>query len=85
MGCLFVIFDRVKGGMGVLLERLRGLDLGIYILTGDNGRTTGGVARGLGISLENIRADALPTDKVKFIKDLQSEGKKVAMVGDGIN
>ena len=85
LGCLFVIFDRLKGGVGGMLERLMGLDLEVYLLTGDNWRTTGGIGRELGISLENIKADALPTDKVKFIKDLQSEGKKVAMVGDGIN
>jgi Cd2+/Zn2+-exporting ATPase/Cu+-exporting ATPase len=53
------------------------------MLTGDNWRTARAIANQVGI--ENVEAELMPDDKVKKIQELLSKGKKVAMVGDGIN
>ncbi len=55
----------------------------VYMLTGDNEKTAEAVSKATGI--KNFKAGILPTDKANFVKELQKEGKKVAMVGDGIN
>ncbi|MEQ9361718.1 MAG: HAD-IC family P-type ATPase, partial [Rhodospirillales bacterium] len=57
--------------------------LRIVMATGDNERTARAVAAKLGI--DEIRADVLPEDKARIIKDLQAEGRRVAMAGDGVN
>jgi Cu+-exporting ATPase len=51
--------------------------------TGDNARTAGAVAAGLGIA--PVHAGALPEDKVRILRELQAAGRKVAMAGDGVN
>jgi Cu+-exporting ATPase len=64
-------------------ERLHALGLEVVMLTGDNGRTASAVASELGI--DRVLAEVRPEAKVEEIARLQAEGKRVAMVGDGMN
>lgn len=70
------------------LETVKALsqqNLQVLMLTGDQQLTAEAIGRSLGLRNEAIYAEVLPTDKAKIIQALQAEGKKVAMVGDGIN
>jgi phosphoserine phosphatase len=69
------------------ISQLRGLGLRPVLLTGDNEVTARAVARevGIDVSPETVIANVLPADKVDVVKRLQSEGRVVAMVGDGVN
>ncbi|MDE3230979.1 MAG: HAD-IC family P-type ATPase, partial [Chloroflexota bacterium] len=67
------------------IERLRALNIQVAMLTGDNRHTAEAVGRALGIPDERIFAEALPADKSRYVKQLQSEGLFTAMVGDGVN
>ncbi|NNM73862.1 heavy metal translocating P-type ATPase [Enterovirga aerilata] len=64
------------------LERLRELGIRAVMVTGDNARTAAAIASSLGIE---PRADLLPEDKQRIVRELQASGEKVAKVGDGIN
>lgn len=77
------VVDPIKATTQQALDDLHGLGFRIIMATGDNHRTASAVARRLG--LDEIRADVLPQDKAKIVQDLQSEGHKVAMAGDGVN
>ncbi len=80
---LVSVADPVKETTLEALKALRAGGLRIVMATGDNERTAKAVASRLGI--DEIRADALPEDKARIIKELQGEGAKVAMAGDGVN
>ena len=80
---LVAVSDPVKETTPDALEALHKLGFRIIMATGDNERTARAVATKLGI--DEIRADVLPEDKAAIIKDLQGQGKKVAMAGDGVN
>jgi Cu+-exporting ATPase len=80
---LVSVADPVKETTPAALRELHELGLRIIMATGDNERTARAVAAKLGI--DEIRADVLPEDKAQIIAELQREGRKVAMAGDGVN
>lgn len=80
---LVAVTDPVKETTPDALKELHALGFRIIMATGDNERTAKAVAARLGI--DEIRADVLPADKARIIKELQEQGRKVAMAGDGVN
>jgi P-type Cu+ transporter len=78
-----VVADAVKDTAAEAIRLLTGLGLTPVLLTGDNQRAAAAVARQVGIP--SVVAEVLPADKVDHVKRLQSEGRVVAMVGDGVN
>jgi len=80
---LVSVADPVKETTREALKALHAEGLKIIMATGDNERTARAVAGRLGI--DEIRADVLPADKARIIKELQAKGHKVAMAGDGVN
>lgn len=77
------VADRVKGSSAVAIQRFREMGIHVVLLTGDNRRTAEAVRRQLGI--EEAVAEVLPQDKEKKVSELRAAGRKVAMIGDGIN
>lgn len=77
------IADAIKESSAVAIQKLQLAGLQVHMLTGDNHETAKAVSHQVG--LEKFKAEVLPLDKAQFIKELQSQGKVVAMVGDGIN
>ena len=77
--------DTVKEDSAEAVTQLRELRLTPHLLTGDNQGAAEAVASEVGIAPANVTAGVLPEDKVEVVKRLQSEGKQVAMVGDGVN
>src|SRR5215207_9268890 len=82
-GGLVAVADTIKPSARETLRRLEEMGIEAVMMTGDNRRTAEAVARELGI--ERVFAEVLPTDKASYVKQLQEEGKRVAMVGDGVN
>jgi len=80
---LIAVADPVKETTAGAIEALHAEGFKIVMATGDNERTAKAVAARLGI--DEIRADVLPEDKARIIKELQEKGHKVAMAGDGVN
>ncbi|MER7506184.1 heavy metal translocating P-type ATPase, partial [Nonomuraea pusilla] len=80
---VLVVADVVKPTSAEAVARFRGLGLTPVLLTGDNEAVARQVAAEVGI--DEVIAEVLPQDKVDVVKRLQSEGKTVAMVGDGVN
>ena len=80
---IVAVMDTPKENAVEAIQKLKSMGLQVAMLTGDNERTAGAIAKQLGI--DNVIANVLPWEKVDVIKKMQSEGKTVAMVGDGIN
>ncbi len=77
------VADSLRNTSAAAIAAMKGMGLQVYMLTGDNRHTAGAIAEGLG--LDGIIAEVLPTDKEAEVARLQSKGRRVAMVGDGIN
>jgi Cu2+-exporting ATPase len=80
---IIAITDPIKTSSATAIERLKRNGIEIHMLTGDNEHTARSVASRTGISI--YKAGCLPEDKARYIKNLQQQGKMVAMAGDGIN
>ncbi|MCM1135999.1 MAG: heavy metal translocating P-type ATPase [Clostridium sp.] len=80
---VIAVADTVKASSVAAIKELRDMKIEVVMLTGDNERTAQAVRRELGIN--RVVAEVLPGDKEKEIRKLQGEGRKVAMIGDGIN
>lgn len=82
---VLVLRDPVKATSRQAVAELRDLGLRPVLLTGDNAGAARAVAREVGIAEADVVAEVLPADKVDVVARLQSEGHRVAMVGDGVN
>lgn len=80
---ILAIADQIKSSSKNAIVELQSKGIDVFMLTGDNEMTAKAVAESVGIY--HYRAEVLPAEKADFVKQLQSEGKVVAMVGDGIN
>ncbi|MGQ4276337.1 heavy metal translocating P-type ATPase [Pseudidiomarina sp. E22-M8] len=77
------VADTLRKSTKSALDKLSKRGLTLVMLTGDNQRTANAIAEQLG--MDQVIAEVLPEDKANHIKQLQSQGKRVAMVGDGVN
>ncbi|MCF6360522.1 MAG: heavy metal translocating P-type ATPase [Cyclobacteriaceae bacterium] len=80
---VFAISDPIKESSGKAIKILKEKGIDVMMLTGDNQETAKAVSAQVGI--DHFKAEVMPSQKAEFIKDLQAQGKIVAMVGDGIN
>ena len=75
--------DQPKATSAQAVAAFRSMGIRVVMLTGDNARTAQAVGKALGV--DEIRSEVLPQDKAQKVAELQAQGRKVAMVGDGIN
>ncbi|AQW96516.1 heavy metal translocating P-type ATPase [Elizabethkingia anophelis] len=80
---VLAISDKIKETSVQAIKEMQDRGIELYMLTGDNEATARSIAEQTGI--KHYKAEVMPQDKANFVKELQQEGKIVAMVGDGIN
>ena len=80
---VIAISDKVKATSVAAIKEIQDMGIDLYMLTGDNEATAKAIAQQTGI--RHYKAEVLPQHKADFVKELQRQGKTVAMVGDGIN
>ena len=83
VAAILAVADPLKDGSRDAVDALHAFGLHVAMMTGDNSRTANAIAREAGI--DAVVAEVLPEDKAEQVKRLQSDGRKVAFVGDGIN
>jgi Cu+-exporting ATPase len=81
----FEIVDQVKPEAAEAIRRLKAMNIEVWMITGDNTRIARAIAREVGIEESKVLAEVLPERKDREVMRLKSEGRRVAMVGDGIN
>ena len=81
--CAIAIADKIKSTSKEAIANLLQIGVEVIMLTGDNGSTANSVAKKVGIT--KFESNMLPANKGEYVKRLQSEGKVIAMIGDGIN
>ncbi len=80
---VIAVADVVKEDSKAAIRALEEMGVRTAMITGDNQKTAGAIAREVGLS--TVFAEVLPQDKARYVKELMDKGEKVAMVGDGIN